>query len=189
MTDEELMKYFEFDAADLDINRRGALSLKQSDRLVQGDRSSRKLFLIIGIVCAALAILPSLILWFLGRFTSVGLFSLLWIIPSGTFAYFLIRAGLKSTTYTVKKVEGEIEITKSGSYNDPSEVYYELHVGDTRFGIGEKFAGHMKKENGVTYAVYYYWGSDTVETDLIDSHIMSLEKVPAKQEKNYRTIH
>ena len=180
MTDEELMKYFNFDASDLDINRRGSLSARQNDRLVQADRSSRKLFLIIGIVCATLAFLPTLILWLLGRLTSVGWYSLIWIIPSGLFAYFLIRAGLKFTTYTVKKVEGEIEITKAFSDNDPGEVYYELQVGDKRFGIGEKFASRMKKENGAIYTVYYYWGSDTVETDLIDSHIMSLEKVSAK---------
>ncbi len=76
--------------------------------------------------------------------------------------------------------EGEIEVSKGGSYNDPADVYYELHVGDKRFGIGEKLASRMKKENGEIYTVYYYWGSDTVETDLMDSYIMSLDKVSTK---------
>jgi hypothetical protein len=180
MTNEELMKYIDFDASDLNTNRRGSLSRKQNARLEQGDQSSRKLFLRIGLVSATVAFLPTLILWLVGRLTSVGWYSLLCIIPSGLLAYFLIRAGLQSTTYILKKVAGEIEITKGGAYNDPGEIYYELHVGEKQFGIGEKLARRMKKENGEIYTVYYYWGSDTVETDLIDSHIMSLEKVSAK---------
>ena len=180
MTDNELMKYFDFDESDLNTNRNGRLSPKQNARLSHSDKSSRKLFLIIGLVSASLVFIPSLILWLVGKLNSVGWFSLAWIIPCGLLAFFLIRAGLKSITYTLKKVEGEIEVSKGGSYNDPADVYYELHVGDKRFGIGEKLASRMKKENREIYTVYYYWGSDTVETDLMDSYIMSLEKVSTK---------
>ena len=146
----------------------------------QSDQSGRKLFLIIGLISALLAILPTLILWFIGNLLSVGWVSLIWIIPCGLLAYFLIRAGLKVTTYTLKKVEGEIEITKGGSYNDPAGVYYELQVGDKHSGIGENLAKGMKKENGQIYTIYYRWSSDNVETDLMDSYILSLEKSSTK---------
>lgn len=177
MTDKDFMKYFDFDESDLNANRNGSLSPKQYARLSKSDKSTRKLFLIIGLVSAILVFLPTLILWLVDKLNSVGWYSLLWIIPCGLLAFFLVRAGLKSTTYTLKKVEGEIEISKGGSYNDPAEIYYELHVGDKQFGIGDKLASRMKKENGEIYTVYYYWGSDTLETDLMDSYIMSLEKV------------
>lgn len=179
MTNIELMKYFDFDESDLSANRNGSLSPKQNARLLKSDQSSRKLFLIIGLISAALVFLPSIILWLVGKLFSVGWYSLIWIIPCGFLAFFLLRAGLKSTTYTLKSVEGEIEITKGGSYNEPSEIYYELQVGDKKFGISERLASRMKKENGSVYTVYYYWGSDTVETDLMDSYIMSLERVSA----------
>lgn len=177
MTRQELMKYFNFDESDLSTNRNGALSARQNARLSQGDRSTRKLFLIAGLVSAVLVFLSTLILWLVGRLISVGWYSLLWIIPGGLLAFFLIRAGLKSVTFTLQKVEGDIEITKGGSYDDPGEIYYQLHIGDKQFGIGPELARRMKKENGETYAVYYYWGSDTVETDLMDAYIMSLEKI------------
>ncbi len=180
MTDKELMKYFDFNESDLNANRNGSLSAKQNARLLQSGKSSRKFFLIIGLVFATSVFLPSLILWLVGKLISVGWYSLIWIIPCGLLAFFLLRAGLKSTAYTLKRVEGEIEITKGGSYTDPTEIYYELQVGDKRFGISEKLASRMKKENGEIYTVYYYWGSDTVETDLMDSYIMSLEKVSTK---------
>lgn len=178
MTDQELMKYFEFDESDLNANRNGSLSPKQNTHLLQSDKSSRKKFLVIGLVSAALAILPTLILWLIDKLKSMGWYSLAWMIPCGLLAFVLIRAGLKSTSYTVKMVEGLVKITEGGSYNDPDgDVYYELRVGKKRFGIGPELANLMKKDEGRVYAVYYYWGSDTVETDLMDSHIMSLEKV------------
>ena len=177
MTAKELMKYFEFGESDLNANRNGSLSPKQNAQLLQRDKSARKLFLIIGLVSAILVLLPTLILWLIDKLNSVGWYSLLWIIPGELLAFFFIRAGLKSTTYTLRKAEGEIEITKGGSYNDPAEIYYELHVGGKQFGISPELASRMKKENGEIYAVYYYWGSDTVETDLMDSYIMSLEKL------------
>ncbi len=178
MADQELMKYFGFDESDLNINRNGSLSPKQNSRLIQNDRSSRKKFLVMGLVFAALVVLPTLILWLLDKLKSVGWFSLFWLIPCGLLAFFLIRAGLKSTSYTVKMVEGPVKITEGGSYNDPDgDVYFELRVGKKRFGIGPELANLMKKDEGNIFAVYYYWGSDTVETDLMDSYIMSLEKV------------
>lgn len=173
---QALMKYFDFDESDLKTNRTGALSSKQIARLVKSDKSARRLFLVIGLVSATLAFLPALILWLTGKLNSVGWYSLFWVVPFSLLGFFLLRAGLKSTTYALKKVEGKIEITKGGSYNDPADIYYELNIGDKRFGIGENLADRMKKETGETYAVYYYWSSDTVETDLMDSHIMSLEK-------------
>ncbi len=106
----------------------------------------------------------------------MGWYSLLWMIPSGLLGFVFVRAGLKSVSYTLQKVEGEIEIIRGGSYHDSAGIYYELRIGDKRFGIGEKLASRMEKENGEIYTVFYYWGSDTVETDLMDSHIMSLEK-------------
>ncbi len=180
MADIELMKYFDFDESDLSANRKGSLSHKQNARLLQSDKSARRLFLILGLVSAILVFLITLILWLIGRLSSVGWYSLLWIIPGGLLAIFLLRAGLKSTTYMLRKVEGEIEITKGGSYQDPTEIYYELNIGDKRFGIGEKLASRLRQEKGATYAVYYCWGSDTVETDLMDSYIMSLERISTK---------
>lgn len=178
MTNQEFMKYFDFDESDLNTNRNGSLSPKQIARLLQSDKSARKKFLIMGLVSAVLVVLPTLILWFIDKLKSVGWYSLVWVIPFGLLAFFLIRAGLKSTRYTVKMVEGPVKIKEGGSYNDPDgDVYYELRVGKKRFGIGPELADLMKKDEGSVYSVYYYWGSDTVETDLMDSYIMSLEKV------------
>ncbi len=178
MINQELMEHFDFDESDLNANRNGALSPKQNARLLQNDKSARKKFLIIGLVSAALVVLPTLILWLIDKLKSVGWYSLSWAIPFGLLAFFLIRAGLKSTRYTVKMVEGLIKIKEGGSYNDPDgDVYYELRVGKKRFGIGPELAKLMEKDEESIYSVYYYWGSDTVETDLMDSYIMSLEKV------------
>lgn len=176
MRDQTLMDYFNFDESDLQANRSGSLSQKQIARLVQSDKPARRVFLIIGLVSAILVVLPTLILWLMGRLNSVGWYSLLWMIPSSLLGFVFVRAGLKSVSYTLQKVEGEIEIIRGGSCHDPAGIYYELHIGDKRFGIGEKLASCMKKENGEIYMVFYYWGSDTVETDLMDSHIMSLEE-------------
>ncbi len=180
MTDKELMNYFDFDESDLNANRNGSLSSRQSACLRQKDQSVRKAFLIVGWISAILVVLPTLILWLIGSLSSVGWYSLLWIIPCGLLAVLLIRAGSKSTIYVLRKVEGPIEVIRGGSYQDPTEIYYELRIGDKGFGIGQKLASRLREEKGAIYIVYYYWGSDTVETDLMDSYIMSLERVSAK---------
>jgi hypothetical protein len=180
MTANELMRYFDFDESDLNANRNGNLSSNQNERLSRKDKSSRKAFLIIGVVLALLTSLSIIILWLVDRLAFVGWYSLIWVIPCGFLAFLFIRAGLRYTAFILKKAEGEIEITKGGSYNDPAGIYYELKVGGKVFGISESLADRMKKENGKAYVVYYYWGSDTVETDLMDSYIVSIEKISPK---------
>lgn len=180
MISKELMSYFDFDESDLIQNQSGNLSSKQHARLIVKDRSSRKIFFTIGVVLALLTFLSLTILWLIDKLTSVGWYSLVWVIPCGFLAFLFIRAGRKLVTYTLRKTEGAMEVTKGGSYNDPTGIYYELQVGEKNFGISEGFANRMKKENGETYAVYYYWSSETKESDLMDSHILSIEKVTTK---------
>ena len=177
MTEQELKKYFDFGESDLNINRSGSLSPRQKARLARSDKSTRKLFLGIGLVAVLLVILPDVALWYMGKLMSVGWYSLLWMLPCGLLAYFFVHKGLKINIYTLKKVQGEIEITKGSSGDNPAETYHELQVGGKHFGIGPELVNRMKKLCGEVYAVYYCWSTETVETELRDTYIMSLEKV------------
>jgi hypothetical protein len=173
VAEEELGKYFHFDEWDLAANRNGALSPKQNERLSQDEKSIRRKFRIAGLVFAACAVLPTLILWLIDRLQSVGWYSLIWIIPGTVLGVILMRAGRRLVTFTLKTAQGPIKITQGGQDHDPD--CYVLHVGGTQFGIGPQLAKLL--EEGGSYAVYYYWGTDTVESDLMDSYIMAAERM------------
>ena len=177
MTNEELMQYFDFDEYDLDLNRNGSLSPKQMARISKSDNSLRRIFWVIGLVLAAIALL--LILWFI--FKSLPWYGAFWAIPSGLLAYALIRAAIrmKSTKYTLKIAEGPVELERSVGTDDP-DAGYQLQIGENEFSIGRKLGRSMKA--GDVYAVYYYWEAGKAETDNItDGNILSMEWVSKEE--------
>jgi hypothetical protein len=179
MTNEELMKYFDFDDADLDLNRNGSLSPKQSARISKSDNSLRKYFWLIGLALAAVAL--GLILWAVLKFQAWSFVILIWAILAGVIAYALLRAAIriKSTAYRLKKVEGPVELERSVGIDDP-DAGYQLHIGENEFSIGRKLGRSMKA--GDVYAVYYYWEAGKAETDNItDGNILSMEWVSNRE--------
>jgi hypothetical protein len=173
MTNEELMKYFDFDKKDLDINRNGSLSPKQMARISKSDDSLRNIFWLIGLVLATIALL--LILWFILK--SLAWYILFLAITCGLLSYVFIRAAIriKSTKYMLKKAEGPVELERSVGINDP-DAGYQLHLGKNEFSIGRKLGRSIKA--GDIYAVYYYWETGKEESENItDGNIMSMERL------------
>jgi hypothetical protein len=178
MTGEKFKTYFNFDDVDLRSNRNGSLSPKQKARLGQHDQSVRIRFRIAGFILAACAVLPVLVLLFANKLSYFGWYILFWAAPCCVVAFFLIRTGFKSTTYTLKKAQGPATLLKGITDNNPASPYYELRIGGKAFCIGSKLVSYLT--SGDVYAIYYYWGSNTVESDLDDSYILSVEAFPKR---------
>jgi glucan phosphoethanolaminetransferase (alkaline phosphatase superfamily) len=176
MTTDELMKYFDFDEFDLDLNRNGSLSPKQMARISKSDISLIKVFWLIGLVFAAIALL--LVFWFILK--SLAWYIVFWAIPSGFLAFVLIRAAIriKSTKYTLEKAEGPVELERSVGIDDP-DAGYQLFIEENEFSIGHKLGRSLKA--GDVYAVYYYWEVGKEEPDNItDGNILSMEFLSKK---------
>ncbi len=158
MTDTELMRYFDFDNADLEANRNGQLSEKQRARL-QGERrrftnSARVLGVIIG--AGSLAIL--------GLIVALGLLDqslfleivipLMCIAPLG-FAAYLMSGKYEIAPFAVKRLEGPVHLR-------PSAKASPLGTGARRYALtvdGHSFTVKPELQrvirDGERYRVYY----------------------------------
>ena len=158
MSDASLMKYFKFDAADLDANRSGVLSRNQQLRL-KGERSSFKTKArIVGIIIGvgSLVLLVGILAAGILNGSGVLLFviPLLFVMPLGL-AGFLIFGKFGDGNYSVKKVEGSIELGVTQTYNKDGTTnqHYRLRIGDQSFVVDPDLSSVMK--DGDSYRVYY----------------------------------
>jgi hypothetical protein len=169
--DELLRKYFDFDEADLFVNRNGALTSKQQTRLTEEEKLWNKISLIGGLFLLSVAILPSLMIglgvapcisdYCSGWPLSLRLFLismvLIWMPIWGYFGIRVTRNALSTHNYSsLQKAEGPINIVKVESYNINTHTQkedYELHVGGEEFDGDSELADIMMQ--GDIYAIYY----------------------------------
>jgi hypothetical protein len=162
LSDDRLMKYFNFDEDDLSDNRRGVQSKKQVGRL-RGERGSFKtkarivgsviglaslvlLGIVMGIVLGSGVLNDSGILIFV--------IPLLFLMPLGV-AGFLIFGKFADGNYSVKQVEGPIELGMTQTYNQDGTTnhHYRLQVGDQSFVAEPELSKIMT--DGDSYRIYY----------------------------------
>jgi hypothetical protein len=174
MPHKTLEEYFEFDEYDLNANRQGRLSEKQDARLNKEERASRSQIRMAGYVLAVVTLLLFLLVLYLINYGNTDLLSFLWVVLFGAATFWFLRAGFKKVGYILKKTEGPAYIEQWVDKDDPGTTLYELQVGGVNFGVGPELVRLISQ--GEVYAVYYCWGTDTVESDLIDWNILSIEK-------------
>ena len=165
MNDDLLRKCFNFDEADLFANRNGYLTPRQQVRLAEDEQFTKNLFLIIGYILLAAAILPYLIIWLTRAPWEFWLiWSLTWVPLWSFLGIYVIRlARPTSKSNLLKTVEGPINIVKVESYNNTTRTTsddYELHIGGVEFDVDSELADVMMQ--GDTYAVYYLEGTKDI---------------------------
>ncbi len=174
---DPLRQLFKFDEADLYANRNGTLTQKQQDRVAKDEKSTQGGSRTLGIVLCVIAFGPIPVFWLTGALAFFGWFSLLWAIWPliwGLLGVGLIWSSFAPYSYSLKQVEGPINIVKvewrSGGKTHSTHIDYELHVGEEEFEVDSKLADYMLQ--GDTYSIYYVEDSDDERT------IMSLEARP-----------
>jgi hypothetical protein len=174
MVDEVLQKVFGFNEADLINNRSGVLTSNQRKRLEGAAQFTGKLFMIIGIIILGIAVLPSIILFFVkAQMVFLVIWSVVWI-PIWSFtAIMVIRMGRPGKKdLNLKRVEGRVNIIKEHNYNSASKKWndeYELHIGGVTFDVDSDLANIMMQ--GDAYAIYYLEGT---------KKILSAEKITSR---------
>ncbi|HVN16361.1 MAG TPA: hypothetical protein VMT73_11520 [Anaerolineales bacterium] len=182
MDDQKLMDYFKFDEADLQANRFGKLSEKQTKNFTKTQTNDRKFYFRFGWVLTVMA-LGTVVLFLLitGFNFSLSAAHLVQAVLFGVFfllflwgAITAFSTGFKNTVDVsndkVKEVEGPINIVKtesSGAHNR-TIVMHELHIKGKEFYVDEDAANIVMQ--GDTYIIYHY------EDGPIDK-ILSLELV------------
>ena len=170
MKPEELMKHFNFDESELDINRNGQLSKKQRGRLDKMELNAKKLSLFGSAGNSFMALMGlSVAVWFMatnnsgldfGTICFGSIFGIFWPLLWGAAGFAGIRRAFTKVEATVKKAEGAVIIEKTirSSYDSDSHVttrknVYELRIGGYTFIVNPVLQNHMKP--GDSYAVYF----------------------------------
>jgi hypothetical protein len=158
MRDDRLMKYFKFDESDLDENRKGVLSQNQIRRL-KGERGSfkTKARIVGSIIGLGSLVVLGAIFWS-GILNDSGILvfviPLLFLMPLGV-ASFLMFGKFADGNFSVKKVEGQIELGMTQTYNQDGTTnhHYRLQIGDQSFVTDPELSKIMV--DGDTYRIYY----------------------------------
>lgn len=170
MSDQQLMKFFDFDESELHANRSGRLSERQKMRLAKAEKSQKGcavtggIFLfVIALVGVAVAVIfiPTLINEDRGAAIAVGAaFGCIWPLVWGGFGFASASRAFAKMEVKVKKAEGPINIVKAvrDEYNSSTKTHseysiYELHVGKRVFEVEPEIADIMMQAD--VYAVYY----------------------------------
>ncbi|MBI5034513.1 MAG: hypothetical protein HZB51_28655 [Chloroflexi bacterium] len=170
MQDEQLMKLFDFDRGELQVNRRGSLSEKQKKRLAQREAGAKGCSIVLGVFLLGVALIGVVIaVSAVPAFATFdrtaallfgGAFGVIWPLVWGTIGLVSMRRAFAKVTVQVKKVEGPINIVKAiresyDSSNNTHSTYnvYELRVGGRMFEVEPETANVMMQ--GDVYAVYY----------------------------------
>ena len=178
MLSQELMKYFNFDEADLAANKMGQLTDKQKMRLSSDAKFGRKWGVIGGLFFFAIASIFPLAFFgpcvFYGECEKnlAGLIAetvgvLIWVVIWGGIGVFLIKGAFSKQEYKLKLAEGPINIVKelSSDSHHHEVVEYELHVGGQVFDVDSDLADFMMQ--GDVYAFYYLVDPNN-EDDLVE---------------------
>jgi hypothetical protein len=179
MDDQALRDYFKFDQANLDANHSGKLSEKQLKKLIDENKTSKRLRLGFGIVSglfllALVSSFPNFLipmgisLWKAGDMRgTIGawLGALFWVLCWGGIGIFkifpLIFYGFKDRNkITLKSVSGPVKLAGGGWTNSHGAVSIDhyLHIRKEKFLVDDELDRYMKQEN--TYAVYFVEGKN-----------------------------
>ena len=171
MSEQQLMDYFKFDAADLAANRSGHFTDKQRMRLVQEDKSSRgwsmagglglMLIALVGLGGAIFAIMNDSD-W--GFRIGFGLgFGVIWPLVWGGIGLMLISSSLGKHQLKLASARGKANIVRRESYSSEhhtTSVYHELHLGGHEFDVQEDAADVIMQ--GEAYVLYYVDSTDEI---------------------------
>lgn len=158
MGDARLMKYFKFEDADLIANRSGVLSQKQMGRLRSERTSFKSKARAIGWVIGLGSVLLLAGIFASGVLNGSGIvmivIPLLFLMPLGV-AGFLIFGRFADRNYSVRKVEGPVELGMTQTYNKDGTTnqHYRLRIGGQSF-IADPELSHVMND-GATYRIYY----------------------------------
>lgn len=167
MSDQKLMKYFNFDESDLHANRMGRLTAQQLEMLKADDASSNAFARNVGIALIIGALIGILVL---SRDISfdASLFGLAGCLAPILIGAFFIRIGMKKSSFTLVKAEGRVNLVVEKSYSSTLKretSAYVMHIGEASFEVEPEAGGIIIQ--GDVYSVHYI-----EETD----QIMSIEK-------------
>lgn len=173
MNDQQLMNLLKFDESDLQANRNGRISEKQTMRLQKMESTAKKQSLLgsagnffvalIGVGGAMAFVMAggggeSTISF--GNICFGSVFGILWPLLWGAAGLAGLRRAFAKVDATLKKTEGPVVIEKTirSSYNSDSHVtthrnVYELRVGGYTFIVNPALQNHMKQ--GDFYTVYF----------------------------------
>ena len=169
MSDLQLMKFFDFDESELQVNRNGRPSEKQKVRLIKNEKGKKGRAVGMGVFIFIIALIGPAIA--LGMALSVGSenliltilfgvgFGFLWPLIYAAIGYVYMRRAFVKMDIQVKNAEGPINVVKSvrKSYNVTTHTHteytvHELHVGGRIFEVAPGLSNIMLR--GDVYAVY-----------------------------------
>jgi hypothetical protein len=183
MEDQKLMKYFQFDAADLQANRSGRVTDRQKARMIKeakpGITGNFFSYVLLGIgligVVAAVAAGFSVPDWTFRIVFGLG-FGCIWPLAWGGIG---LRALLNPSTskhqFSVVRTQGTALIDSRqtlDSNNRPDVVVHTLRIGGKNFSAEAGLADAMTP--GAQYVVYYYV-RDNLDALLSTQNILSAE--------------
>lgn len=172
MSDPQLMKVLKFDESDLQANRNGRITERQTARLGEMEVTAKKQSFL---GCAGNFFMASIgvggALWFVmtmnanigldfGTICFGSVFGIFWPLLWGAAGILGLRRVFAKVEAALRKVEGPITIEKTirSSYNSDSHTtthqnVYELRVGGHTFIVNPVLQNYMKR--GDAYAVYF----------------------------------
>ena len=190
MADSKLMDYFKFDDADLQANRSGQFTKKQTARILKGDKSSRIwdnlggliliLIALIGVAVAVVVVgLAALKFsdWRFGIPFVVG-FGCIWpLVWGGLGVRSFIYSSSSKHTFKLAKAQGVVNIESRQTYDSNNRVdgvAYTLHIGGKNFKVDQSLTSVMTQ--GAQYVIYYYI-LDDLSALISTNNILSAESV------------
>lgn len=191
MADQKLMDYFKFDDADLQANRNGQFTEKQTARIVKGDKSGRGLSNLGGIILILIALIGvavavGVVVMTLLQSSSDWVFTIpfvagfgcIWPLAWGGFGVrsFMYSSSSKRT-FKLAKTQGTANIESRQTYtsdNRPDIIIYTLHIGGKNFKVDSTLSSAMMQ--GADYAVYYYI-IDDLSALISTKNILSVELI------------
>jgi hypothetical protein len=161
MSEQALMNYFNFDQADLSLNRELHFSRKQQDRLLKEVKSSNIWGVVIGIglvLIAAPGLSGFIRQVILKQDAGFGMgaiaFGLIWALVWGGVGVNTLVGSFTRHSYRIAKVQGQVNLVRTGSHNKGhTNVLHELHIGGQEFSVSEGLADVIMQ--GDEYIVYY----------------------------------
>ncbi len=169
MSNPQLMKFLNFNEADLQTNRNGQISEKQKARLqeIEAEAKRRTLLGVAGNFVVALIGLGGVLyamtiddLSFSFKITMGLVFGILWPLWWGAAGISGLRRMSAKIETTLKKAQGRINIVKAvrSSYDSDSRMttqqnIYQLRVGGYTFMVSPVLSNYMNE--GDVYAIYF----------------------------------
>jgi hypothetical protein len=171
MFDTDLMQRFNFNQADLELNRNGSLSPGQLARVRKDTMARFGAGRLVGLLLVAVGVVPAVV-WALvliaqpqTRSSSTGwlmwlIFSIILLLAFGGSGLYVLLSNRPKRNYPVKKVEGPVWTMKDSQLDrqDNASYTYRWLVGEAgqkvvEFPIGPELSECVRE--GDVYAIYY----------------------------------